>query len=174
MKLYDPGLSKRGVGRTEPPKTAHSGDPNQWVSCGSDIYEELWADIIGEIANAVTGAGISLDGTDRAQLFQAIKDIADARIALSPTVVANFTRMGSFVGVANNTPDSTQNINITSSGFSTVTSVMVSTELPSASASADHMYQLVSNTLTSVTVINQAFAGAPAEFVTPHILVIGT
>ena len=78
MKLYDPALSKNGVGRTEPPKTAHSGAPNPWVSCGSDIYEELWADIIGEIANAVTGAGITLDGTKRNQLFLAIQAISAA------------------------------------------------------------------------------------------------
>ena len=78
MKLYDPALSKNGVGRTEPPKTAHSGAANPWVSCGSDIYEEVWADIIGEISNAVTGAGLTLDGTKRNQLFLAIQAIAAA------------------------------------------------------------------------------------------------
>ena len=83
MKLFSPALSKNGVGRTEPPKTPHPGDPNQWISCASDIYEEVWADIIGEIANAVTGSGTALDGTKRNQLFQAIKDIADAQIALT-------------------------------------------------------------------------------------------
>ena len=91
MKLYDPALSKNNVGRTEPPKTAHSGAANPWVSCASDIYEEVWADIMGEIANAITGAGITLDGTKRNQLLSAIQ-------ALAPSYVENVQTVGSGTG----------------------------------------------------------------------------
>lgn len=94
MKKYDPDLSVNGVGRDEPPATAHSGNPDDSVSCGSDIYEELWADIIGEIANAITSSGLTLDGTSRTQLGSAITLLARAA---SPYVI-NVQTIASFTG----------------------------------------------------------------------------
>lgn len=83
MKPYDPVLSVNNVGRTEPPATAHSGNPNKFPSCLSDLYEEYFADIQQEIVNAIEGVPTAIDGTDRFQLLQAIRDLADQQIALA-------------------------------------------------------------------------------------------
>jgi len=86
MKRYDIGDSQLGISRDEPPAVAHSGATDQHISCGSDVTESWYADVQDEIANAIEGASTTLDGTDRFQLLQAIRDLADEQIALvAPT-----------------------------------------------------------------------------------------
>jgi len=98
MKNFDPEHPEsNGIGTsTEPDATAHSGNANIFPTCFSRLYIEFFVDAHREIVNAVTGAGLTLDGTDRTQLDQALiarasQALADAKayvdaisIALAP------------------------------------------------------------------------------------------
>lgn len=76
MKLYDNYLSS---GASTPlTATASSGSPNQYPDANSYISPLLMTDVMMEIANAITTAGLSLDGTDRTQLAEAIPLLASS------------------------------------------------------------------------------------------------
>lgn len=78
MKHYDPNHpDANGVGTpTEPPATAHSGSTDIFPTCFSKLYIEYFVDVYMEVINAIIGANITLDGTDRQQLKKAIKKLS--------------------------------------------------------------------------------------------------
>ena len=73
MEDFDAGKSN-GVGNTvKPPYSPQSGSGIKFLACDSEMYRELQQMIISELANAVTGAGLTLDAEDDGQLSKAIK-----------------------------------------------------------------------------------------------------
>jgi len=74
LKRYDNYLSS---GQPTPlTASAASASPNQYPGLNSYISPYLMTDIMEEIANVITDAGLSLDGTDRTQLSAAVTLLA--------------------------------------------------------------------------------------------------
>ena len=83
MDDFDGGKSN-GIGlEVKPPYTPRTASLIKYLTCESKLYPELLQMSISEKVNLVEGAGLTLDAEDDTQMLQAIKDIADARIALA-------------------------------------------------------------------------------------------
>lgn len=78
MKHFDPDHpdSNQLGSNIEPSATAHSGSLEIYPTCFSKPYIEWFYDSTAEIINCITGAGLTLDGTDRTQLRQAVSKLA--------------------------------------------------------------------------------------------------
>jgi len=88
MERLDGGKSN-GLGLTvKPVFTARTASAIKYFSCPTQMSPEWLNMVQEEISRAIELSGSAVDGADDEQLFKAIQDIADARIALNaPAIV---------------------------------------------------------------------------------------
>ena len=153
MDHYDKTRSKLGNSVAAPEAgLAHVTGLEEHPTCDSDIYLGYLQATTREIINAIEGAGLTRDGTDLTQLFQAIEAIADNTFGKIVHITDNVI----FNDVAIVVPVSPTNINLLSFGVpSNAKRVWINTQLRVTSESSGTSVNL-RFTHKNSTVINRA------------------